>query len=529
MEDYPITNIDKLASIEERMRRIRKELQEKGTEVEDVSLSTLASRTFLQNEKLNISGIQSNILKVMNATGLLRRKYFKAKLSLHFRDNEDPLDEKQFSIERLIHRYVERLGIGGVEEAAFYWQNKIIKFVQANRNTPVYKEIIIQPLKLVEQQWGELLSCAKTLNIHIDVGLIDRVRAKLKKTEEEAGADMPSFDLFGDNAQKIIEHAGTIKDPNERLTYIYYCRDTFYKRFMANNDDYTAYRAWNDLGPLEKACEGLALQAMALNQGLPGSDAKQAPGVATPNGAGEMALLKPNGKFIPIADFDIFGDDVQYQSPSGQGEEGILVVQNAENGVICRESKNSLDFLKKHSRPPASWMATDDNGGMGRAIGVIERWKDSGNRLRPGMVNFLKCYQFSCKKGKYIGDVNDLLKEDTPGKAAPKGPGVNKNQNRIITEGKTKQPSRKIPETSPPKKSKKQWFPSVEAIHVHLRNKHCAPHYSIVKRTRISEILATRKIAGRWINPKNRITQIWVLETAINNSKLWTTHKEPPL
>ena len=142
-----------------------------------------------------------------------------------------------------------------------------------------------------------------------------------------------------------------------------------------------------------------------------------------------MALLKASGQFYLRKNFDIFGDDVQYQSPSGQGEEGILVVQNAENGVICRESKNSLDFLKKHSRPPATWMATDDNGGMGRAIGVIERWKDSGNRLRPGMVNFLKCYQFSCKKGKYIGDVNDLLKEDTPGEGTTNGAGRAKEDN----------------------------------------------------------------------------------------------------
>ena len=156
---------------------------------------------------------------------------------------------------------------------------------------------------------------------------------------------------------------------------------------------------------------------------------------AAPKDAGEMALLKPNGKFIPVAGFDIFGDDVQYQSPSGQGEEGVFLVNNAENGVICTECQNGLDFYKKYHRAPASCMISDDNGDMGKAIGVILRWKDSGKSpSRPGMVNFLKCYQFSCKEGKYIGDVNDLLKEAAPKEGAPnRAGGMNKKEMKAKT------------------------------------------------------------------------------------------------
>jgi hypothetical protein len=247
-------------------------------------------------------------------------------------------------------------------------------------------------------------------------GLLGENRKPEAPPESEQEPGILSFDLFEGDVQKIKDHAMRFKDLNERLAYINYCSDTFYNRFMTKNPDAFAQQVWQDLAPFRSACESLAFQAGTLNQGMPGNDAKQAPGEAAPNGAGEMALLKPNGKFIPIADFDIFGDDVVYQSPSGHGEEGVLVVQGAVNGVICRESKDSLDFLKKQFRSPASWMTSDDNGGMGRALGVISRWKDSGNRLRPGMVSFLKCYQFSCIEGKYIGDANDLLKEDTPGR-----------------------------------------------------------------------------------------------------------------
>jgi hypothetical protein len=184
MEDLQVLNIDKYASQGEQSElRGTKTDQGKIYNADDAMML----RHIQQNEKKLISSNQINLLIAMHATGILPRKYFKIKLSRTFRDNEDPLNEEQFSIDRLIHRYIDIFDISGMEEALKYWQNKIIKFVQANRNTPIYQEIIIQPLKLVEQQWGAVLQYAKSLNLSsLDEGLIDRVRDKLKKTEEEA-------------------------------------------------------------------------------------------------------------------------------------------------------------------------------------------------------------------------------------------------------------------------------------------------------------------------------------------------------
>lgn len=127
-----------------------------------------------------------------------------------------------------------------------------------------------------------------------------------------------------------------------------------------------------------------------------------------------MALLNPSGKFCPMGgDFDIFGDNVLYQSSTGIGEEGVLPQSLAGDGVICSESKGGLsigDFVKERGRPPISLIVRDDiKTGMEQALTVIIKWKNGGNGLRPGMVDFLKCYCDSFSSGKLWQEAKDLL------------------------------------------------------------------------------------------------------------------------
>jgi hypothetical protein len=196
-----IANIDCRASQQEYFQRPErlKEQQEKGYTVEDPYVLKMLS------EKPMISANQFELLEALSNTGFLLENFFKESLSVYFRTWEKP---EEFSIIRLIHRYIANFELDGVQDAIEAWQ-KLVNGIINILDSPEVKnrEVLISGLGKIEMQWGTILRYTKALNIAIDEGIIGRVREaqSMAKQQPEKEAEIENRQVVNmDNSRKRI-------------------------------------------------------------------------------------------------------------------------------------------------------------------------------------------------------------------------------------------------------------------------------------------------------------------------------------